>query len=303
MNFNKTLLSASLALCSALVGAQTSSNSQPTPGAASGMPLTATQQQSMVKLQQAADRLRDAVAAMRGKQSTADRERAIAQTQDALHATQRAMRELPAEIRNAPAAAITPAQYEASVEATMRAAESLRQSIQAMAKLPAGAARNDAIAQANQALIETHAATMAAYGAGTSSKTSRAASSSATGGDRQSQAVMPPAAVLVLLPAAQGNDQKLANGCWVRFYDDTGYKGAALTLAGPVDLPKMELGNVWRDWDSAVVGPNATVTTYDNENFRERTAVLRQGQSVPNLREKQLGWFEEVKSARVSCVS
>jgi hypothetical protein len=43
------------------------------------------------------------------------------------------------------------------------------------------------------------------------------------------------------------------------------------------------------------------VTTYDNENFHDRTAVLAGNQSYPDLRDHKLGWFEEVKSARVSC--
>ena len=112
----------------------------------------------------------------------------------------------------------------------------------------------------------------------------------------------PAASALVLLPAQIGNDTKLANGCWVRFFDDKNYRGDVLTLAGPVDMPKMDLpGNVWRDWDSAIVGPRAKVTTFDNENFRDRTAVLQPNQNVADLRDRKLGWFEEVKSARVSC--
>lgn len=108
--------------------------------------------------------------------------------------------------------------------------------------------------------------------------------------------------VLVLVPAVQASDDKFANGCWVRFYDDKNYKGASLTLVGPVDMPKMNVpGAVWKDWDSAVVGSKARVTTYDNENFRDRTAGLNPGQRYPDLRDKKLGWFEEMHSARVAC--
>lgn len=109
-------------------------------------------------------------------------------------------------------------------------------------------------------------------------------------------------AVLVLLPTVQASDERLGNGCWVRFYDGNNYKGSTLTLVGPVDMPKMDVpGPVWRDWDSAIVGPKATVTTYDNENFNDRTATLRAGQHLADLRDRKLGWFDEVKSARVAC--
>jgi hypothetical protein len=107
--------------------------------------------------------------------------------------------------------------------------------------------------------------------------------------------------VVVLLPVQQAGDQ-LGGGCWVRFYDEPGYRGANLTLVGPVDMPKMEVpGSLWRDWDSVVVGPRATVTTFDNENFRDRTARLNSGAHVADLHASKLGWFDEVHSAKVNC--
>lgn len=109
-------------------------------------------------------------------------------------------------------------------------------------------------------------------------------------------------AVLVLLPVVQVGDDKLGGGCWVKFFDHPNYKGASLTLVGPVDLPKMDVpGPAWRDWDSAIVGSKATVTTFDNEAFRDRTAVLGGKQQFPDLHDKKLGWFDEVKSVRVTC--
>lgn len=109
-------------------------------------------------------------------------------------------------------------------------------------------------------------------------------------------------AILVLMPAAQGNSESLGNGCWVRFYDGQNFRGATLTLVGPIDMPKMDVpGPAWREWDSAVVGPKARVVTYDNDNYRDRTATLTAGQRIPNLDDAKLGWFEEIHSARVSC--
>ena len=260
--------------------------------------------QSMQQLQEAADRLRQSIQALAQKAPGADRDRALADAYDALLHTQQAMMALPPDMRVG--GMVSTADYDKSVKQLMKSADSLRQSIQEMAQQPAGERRNKAIAQAHRALWETQTAMIAAY----QPASSQAMGASGTAGSQKdpkaahsssSSAPAVPAAMLVLLPATQAQDQRLAQGCWVRFFDDKGFKGDTLTLAGPVDLPRMELGDAWRDWDSAVVGPKATVRTFDNENFRDRTAVLGAGQSFPDLRDRKLGWFEEVKSARVSC--
>ena len=41
--------------------------------------------------------------------------------------------------------------------------------------------------------------------------------------------------------------------------------------------------------------------SHDDENFRDRTAQLAASQSCPDLRDSKLGWFDEVKSTRVTC--
>ena len=124
----------------------------------------------------------------------------------------------------------------------------------------------------------------------------------APSGQRAGTATAPVSAVVVLLPTAQASDKQLGNGCWVRFYEGENYQGYSLTVVGPVDVPRMDVpGPAWREWDSAIVGPKARVTTFDNENFHDRTANLVAGQRVPDLDEQTLGWFDEVHSARVSC--
>ena len=259
------------------------------------------QSESMQKLQQSAQHLRESIQALARKKPGPERDRAIDQAHEALLETQRAMASLPPELRSTERASTM--DYDASVTSLMQSADSLRHSIQEMAQQPAGERRNRAIAQANEALLDTQAAMVNAYqpsparsmGAGAEQKTGGKATQAfgAQGGKGGS--------VVVLLPSAMAGSG-LANGCWVRFFDDKQYGGDTLTLAGPVDMPRMEVpGGLWRDWDSAVVGPRARVTTYDNENFHDRTAVLAGGVSYPDLRDKKLGWFEEVKSARVAC--
>lgn len=256
---------------------------------------------SMQKLQQSAQNLRESIQALARKPAGPDRDRAIANAHEALLETQRAMVALPPELRST--GTVSTMGYDESVTMLMKSADSLRQSIQEMAQQPPGERRNRAIAEAHKALRDTQAAMLSAYqpgnaramGAGSEQKAGKAAAPS--GAQAASDA-----AVLVLVPSAMAGDTRFANGCWVRFFDDKQFRGAALTLAGPVDMPKMDVpGAIWRDWDSAVVGPRARVVTYDNENFRDRTSELAANQSYPDLRDKKLGWFEEVKSARVAC--
>jgi hypothetical protein len=105
----------------------------------------------------------------------------------------------------------------------------------------------------------------------------------------------------VLLPARMAADEKLGKGCWVRFYDHKDFSGASLTVVGPMDMPMMNVpGGLWRDWDSAIVGPRAAVSTFDSA-YPDKTAHLRPGQRIADLSDKKLGWFDDIRSARVLC--
>lgn len=298
MSFRKStlVLAAAVAFGSTAAMAQPSNGSAP-PSDGTVLRSRPVYTQSMQRLQGSADRLRQSIQLLAQKPPGPDRKLAIDKAQEALLETQQAMMALPPHLRTS--GTVSTASYDESVRKLMKSADSLRQSIQEMSQQPAGERRDQAIRQAHQALSDTQAAMLAAHQPGSSAQ-SMGAPGEQKVSSRPADPQQPPA-VLVLLPSAQANGSRLAGGCWVRFFDDKGFQGAALTLAGPVDLPKMELGNVWRDWDSAVVGPKATVRTFDNEDFNDRTAVLRPGQSVPDLRDRKLGWFEEVKSARVSC--
>lgn len=289
MKFRTILAAGVLPLASAVAFAQAGT-------ASGGQAATETRvtSASMQKLQQSAQHLRESIQALARKPPGPDRDRAIADAHEALRETQRAMTALPPELRGTNTG---PGGYGESVNRLMQAADSLRKSIQEMAQQPPGERRDRAIAEAHKALLDTQAAMLGAYqpanaralGAGAEQKAGKASAA----GD---------ASVLVLVPAGMASDTRFANGCWVRFFDDSQFKGPSLTLAGPVDMPKMDMpGSLWRDWDSAVVGPRARVTTYDNEGFRDRTAELAANQSYPDLRDRKLGWFEEVKSARVAC--
>ena len=151
------------------------------------------------------------------------------------------------------------------------------------------------------AVVDAKAQTTTSAAAPNASAPSTSKSTAAQGSSGKSKPVEV-TSFLVLVPVTQASDQRLANGCWVRFYDGRNYRGSNLTLVGPVDMPRMEVpGNAWHDWDSAIVGPKAKVTAFDDENYKDKSATLNPGDHIPDLGDKKLGWFEEVKSARVSC--
>jgi hypothetical protein len=97
--------------------------------------------------------------------------------------------------------------------------------------------------------------------------------------------------------------QQFSNGCWVQLYSGDNFEGRAMTVVGPANIADVRspYGTGLNNWESAVVGPNATVTTYDDQDFRARTATLRAGQRYAELDDSKLGLFEDIESMRVTC--
>jgi hypothetical protein len=111
------------------------------------------------------------------------------------------------------------------------------------------------------------------------------------------------APLIVLVPIPVAASAAFANGCWVRLYDGTDFKGNQLSLVGPVDMPNMRtaFGTDWSgQFDSIEVGPKARLTVYDNENYKEKAATFKPGQKVKDLDEK-MALFEQIRSAKVAC--
>jgi hypothetical protein len=94
----------------------------------------------------------------------------------------------------------------------------------------------------------------------------------------------------------------MENGCWAKLYGRDNYEGDSFTLVGPIDLASMQgpFGVDWSKVSSIQAGPKASLTLYDNVNFRDRAAKVDAGRSVPQLDEK-LGFFENVNSMRINC--
>ncbi|TFY99900.1 hypothetical protein [Ramlibacter rhizophilus] len=200
------ITSACTAALMATSAAALAQGSSSTPAASAASPAATagdTSGQAMEKLRAAAQHLRESVQAMAQKQPGPDRDRAIDQAHDALLETQRAMVALPPDMRGSGrmpdieasppsqrrgTASVSDADYQRSVTQLMRAADSLRQSVQQMAQQPAGERRNRAMEQARQALWDTQQAMVAAYDPGSASRAMGAqganASAAAAGGQR-----------------------------------------------------------------------------------------------------------------------
>lgn len=137
----------------------------------------------------------------------------------------------------------------------------------------------------------------------TGASTASAANAASADGNKTASAALPP--VVLLVPVDYATDEKLGDGCWVRLYDSKNYGGGVFTLVGDVDVPNMRPGTVtgleWGpNYDSVEVGPNATFTAWDDENYRDRTAMIGAGQRVADLSQR-LRFGEDMESLKVDC--
>ncbi|MDN5836750.1 MAG: hypothetical protein L0H12_05290 [Nitrosospira sp.] len=110
------------------------------------------------------------------------------------------------------------------------------------------------------------------------------------------------APTILLAPPIIAADAKLAGGCWAKLYTAENYQGDVLSLVGPVDVPDARVGALdWgRKYDSVIMGPIATLMVYNNQLYLNRSAAFTPGQRVPDL-DKELGFFENIESLKVSC--
>lgn len=109
--------------------------------------------------------------------------------------------------------------------------------------------------------------------------------------------------VLMLVPVQVSTDLE-NKGCWVKFYEKKNFEGDSLTLAGPLNLPRL-IGPFGSDWENKVrslkTGPKANVTIYDNRDFRDQDKFLDRGVNIPDM-SKQMGFFDDFRSMMLSCI-
>lgn len=108
--------------------------------------------------------------------------------------------------------------------------------------------------------------------------------------------------ILMLVPVEVSADLE-RKGCWVKFYEKKNYEGDSLTLAGPLNLPRL-IGPFGSDWENKVrslkTGPRAGVTIYDNRDFRDQNKFIEANGNVPDMSEK-MGFFDDFRSMMLSC--
>jgi hypothetical protein len=113
-------------------------------------------------------------------------------------------------------------------------------------------------------------------------------------------------AVWLLVPAsASAQAEKQSKDCWVRLYSGRDFDGRHVTITGPAEIPELRspYGTGANTWESAIVGPNATVMTYEDDNFEDRSSTLRAGERYSDLGDAQRGVSKEIESLRLTCES
>ena len=146
------------------------------------------------------------------------------------------------------------------------------------------------------------AAVIAAFAAGAYAQGKQQQGQQQQGQQQQGQQQQGTAAI-VLVPFVVAQAPDFSNGCWARLYDGDNFRGDQLTVVGPADMPNMRtaFGTDWSgSFDSIQVGPKATLTAYDNENYAQKVATYKAGQRIADLDEKR-GMFEDIRSLKIAC--
>lgn len=112
--------------------------------------------------------------------------------------------------------------------------------------------------------------------------------------------------VWLLVPVeASANDSGIRNGCWARIWTRENFTGDALTITGPNNIPDLDQTRLFGlDWDDRVrsveLGAKASMTVFDNENYRDLVTQFKPGQRVPDV-SKRTCFFEELASLKIDC--
>lgn len=111
--------------------------------------------------------------------------------------------------------------------------------------------------------------------------------------------------MVLVVPTYFALDPNVGNGCWARLFDSRDFAGTVFALVGPVDIPSNRAGFITgfesgRNYDSLMVGPNATLAVWDRDNFQNKSTTFSPGEAIPDLNTR-MGAMEEIKSLRVSC--
>jgi len=150
---------------------------------------------------------------------------------------------------------------------------------------------------------------------GTLSTTSTSSGSSGTSGDSAASSkskpvarneMAKPTAVFMLVPIEIANSESAKKeGCWAKVYDKENFMGDQLLVMGPNAIADMDqvglFGQSWEDRvESVELGPKATLTVYDNENYKDMVKQFEPGQRIADV-SKRTGFFDEFSSIKLEC--
>ncbi|MGE5450690.1 MAG: hypothetical protein ACM3VZ_02445 [Acidobacteriota bacterium] len=109
---------------------------------------------------------------------------------------------------------------------------------------------------------------------------------------------------VTLIMPVQISRQALSSGCWIQLFDQVGFKGRALTVLGPSEFKALAkaigMQSKQSEPDSVVVGPKATVTLYEGQNFQGKSGQFQAGIREPELH-KKLGFAGRIESMKIDC--
>lgn len=103
-------------------------------------------------------------------------------------------------------------------------------------------------------------------------------------------------------------DRKDGEGCWVRFFEDPGFKHPMTRVPGPLYINSISAPGLigMRDEEeffaeagSVLVGPEAKLVVYAEPGFRDELFTLEPGKGVDELR--ALGFPDKVASLKIIC--
>jgi hypothetical protein len=104
--------------------------------------------------------------------------------------------------------------------------------------------------------------------------------------------------------AAEMEIKMVDKNCWVEIFEDDNYDAddPHIKIQGPQEFSTMKNleGKDWaNDIESVVVGSNASVSAYEDKDFKGTEITFAPGQRVPNL--GRLGMANDIESMKISC--
>ena len=104
--------------------------------------------------------------------------------------------------------------------------------------------------------------------------------------------------------AADMEVQMVDKNCWIEVFDDTKYDAddPHVKVQGPKEYASLKNLNS-RDWNneikSVIVGSNARVLAYKDQDFKGPEIAFAPGQRIPDL--SKLDMSDDIESMKISC--